>query len=375
MIRKTLACTLAAGFCAQALAATGLAANEAEPLKEGTEYLVAINHPHNLHVVDLDAGSVYKTCDLPGGFGPGVTQMSPDKRTAYVLGNRFGTVFGVDLDTCQLNFSAEMSLHPGERAKSIFSMTLNRDGTELYAVQNPTTIELDHYRVEKPRFAVYDTRAGLDAKPLRTFDAPRQTYIMQTAKDGAVYLFGPDLYKVDVQSGEMTVAMPIRNWHRDDYAPLDVLSFWPVQTPSQDFTVLYTTAKFLDDSKSEENADYLWGYFNVNLETGETEAREFAPLTEVFFTALRSPTDRNTIYTLLSHLVKWDIDQMEAVKVADDLDHTYYTLLTNHDGSRLYLTGTLNDVAIYDADSLEKLGNIELPGGDMSLSTGQVFIR
>ena len=178
-----------------------------------------------------------------------------------------------------------------------------------------------------------------------------------------------------MDSGDITVAMPIRNWHRDDYAPLDVLSFWPVETPQKDFTVLYTTAKYQDESKSEENADFFWGFFNVNLESGETEAREFAPLTEVFFTGLRSPKDPNVIYTLLSSLVKYDIDKMEAIKTVDDLDHTYYTLLTNHDGSKLYLTGTMNDVAIYDADSLEKLGNIPLPGGDMSLSTGQVFVR
>lgn len=375
IFRKTVAAILTVGVCASGWAASGLAANEAKPLQEGTEYLVAINHPHNLHVVDLGTETVYKTCDLPGGFGPGVAQISPDHQTAYVLTNRFGSVYGVDLDTCELNFRAEMSLHPDERAKSIFSVALSVDGKQLYVVQNPTTIERDHYRVEQPRFAVYDTSAGLEARPVRTFDAPRQSYIMQTARDGAVYLFGPDLYKVDVEAGEMEVAMPIRNWHRDDYAPLDVLSFWPVQTPQQDFTVLYTTAKFQDESKSEENADFLWGYFNVNLESGETEAREFAPLTEVFFTGLRSPRDPNVIYTLLSSLVKYDIDKMEAVKAVTDLDHTYYTLLTNHDGSKLYLTGTMNDVAIYDAESLEKLGNIELPGGDMSLSTGQVFIR
>ena len=375
MLGKMAIAAAAAGFCASGWAASGLAAHESEPLQEGTEYMVAVNHPHNLHVIDLDDERVLKTCDLPGGFGPGMVQMSPDRRTAYVLSNRYGSIFGVDLDSCELNFRAEMSLRSDERAKSIFSMALSADGRQVYAVQNPTTIELDHYRVEKPRFAVYDTHAGLEAKPVRTFEAPRQSYIMQTAQDGTVYLFGPDLYKVDVESGDITVAMPIRSWRRDDYAPLDVLSFWPVETPQKDFTVLYTTAKYQDESKSEENADFFWGFFNVNLESGETEAREFAPLTEVFFTGLRSPKDPNVIYTLLSSLVKYDIDKMEAIKTVDDLDHTYYTLLTNHDGSKLYLTGTMNDVAIYDADSLEKLGNIQLPGGDMSLSTGQVFVR
>lgn len=373
--KKTALAMLMASVCASGWAASELVANADKALQQGVEYLVAVNHPHNLHVVDLAAESVYKTCDLPGGFGPGVVQMTPDRSLAFVLTNRFGSVYGVDLDNCEIKFSADMSLNPGERAKSIFSMALSADGKQMYVVQNPTTIERDHYRVEQPRFAIYDTSAGLDAKPVRTFEAPRQAYIMQTAKDGTVYLFGPDLYKVDVETGEMEVVQPIRNWHREDYAPLDVLSFWPVQTPQKDFTVLYTTAKFQDEEKTEENADFQWGFFNVNMDSNEIEAREFAPLTEVFFTALRSPKDENVIYTLLSSLVKWDIAKMEAMQSNENLDHTYYTLLTNQDGSKLYLTGTMNDIGIYDADSLEKLGNIELPGGDMSLSTGQVFVR
>lgn len=47
----------------------------------------------------------------------------------------------------------------------------------------------------------------------------------------------------------------------------------------------------------------------------------------------------------------------------------------NQAGSKVYLAGTWNDIAVYDADSMTKLGNIQLPGGDMSLGTPQVFVR
>ena len=39
------------------------------------------------------------------------------------------------------------------------------------------------------------------------------------------------------------------------------------------------------------------------------------------------------------------------------------------------LTGTFNDISIHDADTLGKVGQVKLPGGDMSLGTGQVFVR
>ena len=377
-VAAVAAATGVAALLAGAVLATiplpAVAANESLALKPGSEYLMVPNYPSNLNVVDLATASVYKTCVLPDKFGPGLSQISPDRRTAYVLSNRFGTIYGIDLDSCKLTFRAHMSLAPGERAKSIMSFTVSADGKELYAVQNPTTINRDHYRVGEPRFAVYDTAAGLNAKPARVFPAPRQTNIMQAADDGSVYLAGPNIYKVDVKTGAIKTALPIRDWERKTHAPLDVLYFWPVQTPSRDFTMLYTTAQFKDDKQDMATADLQYGLLNVNLKTGETEAREFGPLTEIYFTGLRSPKDRNIMYGLLHRLAKYDIGAQKLIE-AVELEHTYYTLLGNKDGTRLYLTGTLNDIAIYDADSLKKLGNVQLPGGDMGAGTGQVFIR
>lgn len=369
-LRCTAALILGLGAGVQQASAT----NAAALLQAGHEYMMVVNRPNNLHVLDLASNSVYKTCQLPDAFGPGMTQISPDRRTAYVLNNHFGDIYGVDLDSCRVSFRATMSQAPGERAKSIFSFTVSADGKELYAVQNPTTINRDHYRVGEPRFVVYDTAAGLDARPVRSFPAPRQATIMQAAPDGSLYLAGPNIYKVDVHSGAMTVALPIRDWQRPLYAPLDVLYVWPVQTPTKDFSLLYTTAKFKDEQRDMASAEYQYGVLNVNLATGETEAREFGPLTEIYFTGIRSPKDRNIIFGVLNRLAKYDIAAQKLIAAAE-LDHTYYTALTDHAGSKVYLTGTFNDVAIYDADSLTKLGNIQLPGGDMSLGTAQVFIR
>ncbi len=368
-LRRSLTVAACLGWSALAVAA-----NESLPLKAGTEYLMVANYPNNLNVLDLTTNSVFKTCKLPDAFGPGTTQIAPDRKTAYILNNRFGTIYGVDLDSCKLTFRAEMSLRPNERAKSIASFAVSADGKELYAVQNPTMLNRDHYRVGEPRLAVYDTAAGLDAKPVRVFPAPRQTTIMQAAADGALYMAGANFYKVDVHTGKMTVALPIRDWERSTHAPLDVLYVWPVQTPTKDFTILYTTAKYTDDKKDPATAQPEYGYLNVNLANGETEAREFGPLTEIYFTGIRSPKDRNIMYGLLHRLAKYDIAQQKLLQ-AVELEHTYYTVLTNRSGNRLYLTGTFNDVSIHDADTLAKVGSVRLPGGDMSLGTGQVFVR
>ncbi len=373
--------TFSGAFCTAALAAFAAggtlparAADETRPLQAGAEYMVVVNHPNNLNVLDLQDNSVFKTCALPGAFGPGMVQIAPDRKTAYILNNRFGTIYGIRLDDCEVSFQAELSPSPEVRAKSIFSFALSADGKEAYAVYNPTTLHKDYYEVGEPRFVVYDTRAGLDAKPIRSFAAPRQVTMLQGAADGSVYMVGANLFKVDVRTGKRETALPIRDWQRPSYAPVDVLSVWPVQTPTQDFTLLYTTAKFADDKQDPATAEYLYGYLNVNLRTGKTEARDFGPLTEIYFTGTRSPKDGNIMYGLLHRLAKYDIREQKLLKAAE-LDHSYYQVQTNTSGSKVYLSGTFNDVAIYDADSLDKLGKIELPGGDMSLGTAQIFIR
>ncbi|MCB1954030.1 MAG: quinohemoprotein amine dehydrogenase subunit beta [Rhodocyclaceae bacterium] len=350
------------------------AANESRPLQAGTEYMVVVNHPNNLNVLDLKDNSVFKTCALPGAFGPGMVQIAPDRKTAYILNNRFGTIYGVRLDDCQVHFQAELSPAPEVRAKSIFSFALSVDGKEAYAVYNPTTLHKDHYEVGEPRLVVYDTAAGVDARPIRSFPAPRQVTMLQGAADGSLYMVGANIFKVDVHTGKRELALPIRDWQRPSYAPVDVLSVWPVQTPTRDFTLLYTTARFTDDKQDPATAEYLYGYLNVNLESGQTEARDFGPLTEIYFTGARSPKDPNIMFGLLHRLAKYDVRQQKLIGAAE-LEHTYYAVIPSTSGDRMYLTGTFNDVAIYDADTLAKLGNIELPGGDMSLGTAQVFIR
>ncbi|MEO9524829.1 quinohemoprotein amine dehydrogenase subunit beta [Marinobacter alexandrii] len=374
MINKILTLGIPAVGLALGAALSGGALADGPALEKDHEYLVVANYPNNMHVIDVEADTLYKSCELPDSFGPGAIQMAPDGKTAYILNNHYEDIYGVDLDTCEVTFHAPMGWKSGERTKSIFSFAISPDGDELYAVQNPTLLFRDHYRVQPPRLAVYDTSSGKNAKPVRTFPAPRQVTVMMTGDDGTLYMAGPDIYKVDVTTGEREVAIASRNWERPLYAPPDVLNVWPIQSPSNDFTILYTTARFQDETYDLNTADWLYGFMNVDLETGETSTRDFGELVEIYFSGILSPKDDNIVFGVLNRLAKYDIEKQELIGVAE-LDHSYYCIAINHAGNKIYLGGTFNDVAIYDADSMEKLGSVQLPGGDMAISTSQIFIR
>lgn len=367
------ACGLAA-FAVLSVCSFNVLADETTPLKAGHEYMVTPNYPNNLHVIDLATDTVLKTCKMPDAFGPGTVQLSPDHKTAYVLNNHYADVYGVELDSCKQVFHASISQQPGEKAKSMFAFTVSHDGKELFIVANPTLMLNDRYVVQQPRLDVYATDAGMSAKPVRSFPAPRQLTIMQSGEDGTLYVAGADIFKVDVKTGKFDVLIPSRHWKRANYSAPDVLYVWNQQTYRHDFSLLYTAAKYKDKKQDPATAEYVYGQFSVDLKTGKTEINDFGPLTEIYFTGMRSPKDPNLMFGVLNRLDKYDIKQKKRLHSAT-LDHSYYYVAFNKDGSKIYLSGTLNDIAIFDADSMKKIGNIKLPGGDMALNSSQIFIR
>lgn len=337
------------------------------------DYMAVANRPNQVSLVDLTDRKVVRTCTLPGRFGSGTLQMAPDNRTAYVLSNQFENIYGVNLDTCDISFSAIQS-EGNVRVKTIGAFAISRDGKELYAHQNRARLLPDRYEALDPQVAVYRIADALEAKPVRTFPAPRQVTLAQTGADGTLYLAGQDIYAMDAKSGKYSVVLPSHTAKDPRYGPRDVLSIWPIGQQTGDLIRMYTAPRYTDAARTPEKAEYVWGYERVDLATGATEARDFGPLEVVLFSGMSRPGHRNEFFAVLTQLKKYDIEKQQVLKSVD-LDHSYYCVNFSSDGSKVYLAGTFNEIAIYDADTLDKLGNIQLPGGDMALATAQIFRR
>ena len=337
------------------------------------DFLVVMNRPNKLNLVDLKQRKVVNSCDLPGDYGPGTVAMSPDKRTAYVLTNRFENIYGVDVDTCEIRFSARQS-QGDERVKSIGSIAVSPDGKEVYTHQNPTRLLIDRYEVQDARVAVFDTSAGLEARPVRTFPAPRQITIMAVGKDGTLYMGGRDIYAMNMQTGATTVALASQSRNDPLESLRDSLTVWPVGDINNEMVRMYSAAQYKDASQDLASADWVWGFERVDLATGAVESKVFGPLEVVLFSGMARPSDPNQFYAVLTQLKKFDVAAQKQVKSVD-LEHSYYCINFSTDGSEIYLAGTFNDIAVYDADTLEKLANIQLSGGDMSLANSRVFSR
>lgn len=333
------------------------------------DLLVTIAKPGELYVFDAAKRELVRECELGVDPSPGVIHMSPDGKIAYALVNRWQDVIGIDIESCERVFYAAQSEGDVER-RSIGSVAVSKDGAEVYTVRNPVRHLPDRYEVMEPEFAIFRTDAGTEAEPAQIFPAPRRSSIMQTGADGTVYVAGHDIYAVDPKTGEFTVTIANRGWDRPTHSAPDSLAFWPVGSQNDEFLLLYSAATFAS-SAQEEMTDFVWGYSSVGLETGETEIKDFASLEVLMFTAVRDPNDANLLYGVYTQLSKHNLETGELIKRVD-LPHTYYNLNISSDGKEIYVGGTLDDIGVYDAETLERIGEMTVPGGDMFTSTLQL---
>lgn len=340
-------------------------------LESNHNYLVTETRPNNIALVDLETNKVINECKTDETFSPGGIVLSPDYKVAYILGGYGEEIAGYEIETCKKVFHTSLT-QENIRAKSLFGLAVNEDGTKVYAIYNRTEMLNDRYKVLPPHFSVYNVADGLDAKPVKSFEMPRQTTVVSTGKDGKVYVVGTDLYEVNPTTGDIKVAKKIVKWGKEGYSDLDSAANYIIGQQTGDLTALYATIKY-DDPKnpSEDAGTWYWGITSVDLNTGEIIQQNISEYETLMFTAIRSPKDSNILYGVLNDLTKFDLKEQKVLKRVVT-DHTYYSVVPSMDGDKLYLGSCLDDIAVYDANTLEKIGKIQL-SGDMGSAALQVF--
>ena len=326
------------------------------------EYLLTVTRPNNLQVIDMAADKVVRSCDIPGSFG-GQIALSPDNRIAYILSNGMENVYGLNITTCDLVFSAFQSSE-GIKVKTFVSLAVSTDGKELYTVQNPIRQLKDEFRVLPPVLAVFNTADGLNAKPVRSFPVDRRITTIAAAANGEVFLGGGDLKAIDPQTGKIRMVNALQSENRPGWLTPDAFAMFNLGEQANEYILPYVTAHFTDASMNFETAAWWWGMNRVDLATGISERMEFAPFEFIIFNLVADPTDKNIVYGSFNTLSKHDVKNKKVLGVKN-LEHTYYNINISGDGKRLYIGGTSSDISIHDPESLDKIGSIQLTG-DMS---------
>jgi quinohemoprotein amine dehydrogenase beta subunit len=363
-MRRSLAALGAAGL--------GLAVAGAPALAK--DYLLSAAKPDKIVLVDPAARAVERTCMVPdAGTGMLTLTPSPDGRTVFAITNHWESIAGIDLESCEQVFRADMSSDE-ERVKATFGMDISPDGQELFVFQSPVRLLDGEYEVQPTRIAVYDTSAGAEAEPVRTFEAPRRTAILATSNDGTkLYAVSWDIYVLDPQTGEIIETLPIRNWERENYSEPDVLDVWPQWEVTDIFSTPYYAVR--TDLDPSDPAAYKTGLVTLDLETGEFTTRDFEDTSVIIFSTAINPARPDEAYGVYTTLSKIDHEEGEVLERID-LDHTYYTVNVSSDGSEIYVGGTMDDIAVYDSKTFVKIGEIAMPdGADQALASLRLIQR
>lgn len=337
------------------------------------DYLVTAARPDKVIVVDVEAREVYKTHTIPntaqGSSVAGIT-VSRDGKVAYMVHNRWETVSGIDLESGEEVFRAELS-SPGIRGKAHFAIDVSPDGKELAVHVNPTRLKLAEYEVLDTYIAIFDTSDGIGAVPIRKLDAPRRTTTLAYSPDyKRLYAFSWDMHVLDPQTGEQIGLHPWKSWKRKGYGEPDSLSVSPQFEQANEFASPY----FINYTDENGETSIKTGIWSLDLAKDTVRFSEFdAPVVMPFSTVI-NPVRRNEAYTAYTQLTKTDMDTGEMVKRID-LDRTFYTVQVSSDGEELYVGGTVNEIAIYDSETLESKGKITISEGDQVLSSLRMVQR
>jgi quinohemoprotein amine dehydrogenase beta subunit len=337
------------------------------------DYLVVASRPNRLHVVDLAARQVMNTFTIPGNGVAGTITLPRDGKVAYVLTNRNESIAGIDLVSGKQVFRADMS-EPGLRVKSMLAMAVSQDGKQIYVHQIPTAIQRNEYQVMPTRIAVYNTADGIDAKPVRVFPAPRRIGLLATGPaNNRVLALGWDMYMIDTVSGKIDKTFPLRNWKRDGMGEPDLLAFWPHYEQSGVFSTPYYAPRTNVDPESAEA--FALGILTFDLAAETMSVVEVANAETAIFSSVVNPVNKMEVFTVMNQVTKIDLAARKIVQQAP-ADRSYYAINISSDGKELYLGGASDLVSVYDSATLQKKGEIQIPGGhDQGTSSLRIMQR
>ena len=324
------------------------------------EYLLTSVKPNTLVLVDPAERRVTRTYDIAGpGSVLGIAP-SPDGRIAYVVTNRWNSLVGIDLDSGAEVFHADFSAG-ALRVRNTFGLEISHDGREIFVLLLPTVIGPSEYHVQDPTIAVYRADAGLHAVPARTLPVPRRTAQLMLSDDGAkLYCVSWDIHAIDPQDGHELGVQKLIHWDRPGFAEPDVFGVWTQFEQSHIWINPYAAAR--TDVDPADPAAMRTGMATLDLATGAFRMIEFENTTKVIFSAVVNPVQRNEAFAVYTTLSKVDLAKGELVRRVD-LPHTYYTVNISADGREVYVGGTMDDIGVYAADTLARIGEIRMPGG------------
>jgi len=333
------------------------------------DYLLVPARPDRLVVVDTEAMKIDKVIQLDdAGPLPGLPVVNKEGTRAWVLMNGQESIALVDLKTGETIRRIEMSTAE-ERVKGMFGMDLSPDGRTLAVYQSPVKMLVDEFQVQPTRLAFYDAETGALKS---TAEVPRQITLIAWSKDGSrIYGLGRDMHVFDA-TGKQVDQKPIHSWEAETYSQPDLLDVWSQFESSGVIAAPFYAAR--KDLAADDPTAFRTAVLTQDLDSGEMKMQELE-VADIFYFSMAASPAKDRIYGAYNFLSSFDVGAGKPIKRVP-LPHSYYSVNVSSDGKTVWLGGALSDVAAYDAETLERKGEVRMPdGAAISLASVRMFTR
>lgn len=334
------------------------------------DYLMVPVRPDKLVIVDAEAMAIDKVVRLDNaGPLPSLPAINAEGTRAYVLMNKLESIAIVDLVSGETVNRIDMTT-ADERVKGMFGMDLSPDGRTLAVYQSPVKMLADEFQVQPTRLAFYDAETG---KLKSTAEVPRQITIIAWSADGSrIYGLGRKMFVFDA-TGKQIEEKPIHGWETEKYSQPDVLDAWSQFEQADMLSTPFYAARL--DLAADDPTAFRTGMLTQDLTTGEMKMQEVEVADIFYFSSAVSPTDKTRLYAAYNNLSSFDLTASAPIKRVP-LPHSYYSVNVSSDGKTVWLGGAMGDVAAYDAETLERKGEVQMPdGAAISLGSVRMFQR
>jgi DNA-binding beta-propeller fold protein YncE len=333
-------------------------------------YLLASAHPNNLIVIDTETDKVVKNIPLEGrGPAMNIAANSAQPQYAYVVNELAQSVAMVDLDEGKQITSFPLST-PDELVRTM-ALEVNPAGSHLFVHEMPVKKAPGRYEALPNRIRVIDLQTQ---KTVKTFPAPRQVMAMVFAKDGKrLYVFsvGQDITVFDAERGMRVDTIPLRNRNLTGVTSTDGYPQW---SSYQEDNYLLSFSLVVTDELTGQMTSGL-GLLDLAQSDPDLKIIELQPFTaDSYNFAGVSSVTRNKAYFSYNSLWKIDVATRRVEKTVP-LANTYFAPLLHPDGKKLYCGGNWHEIAVFDADTLEPITNIELGRSQTGADYNLRFIR
>lgn len=333
------------------------------------DFLLVPARPDKLVVVDTEGMKIDKVIQLQdAGPLPGLPVVNKDGTRAYVLMNGLESIAFVDLESGETIRRIDMSTSD-ERVKGMFGMDLSPDGKTLAVYQSPVRMLVDEFQVQPTRLAFYDAGTG---ELKSTAEVPRQITLIAWSRDGSrIYGLGRDMHVFDA-TGRQVEQKPIHSWNAETYSQPDLLDVWSQFESSGVITAPFYSAR--KDLPEGDPTAFRTAVLTQDLESDEMRMQELE-VADIFYFSMAANPAKDRAYGAYNFLSSFDLTEGKPIKRVP-LPHSYYSVNVSSDGKTVWLGGALSDVAAYDAETLERKGEVRMPdGASISLASVRMFTR